>query len=80
MVQAFLLLITNMMSSSVDRQALQQFNDLPIDDPHFKHNGDYASHLADLLEANNMANIDEMVRVWARANEDTYSVFYLDHP
>ena len=68
------------MSSSVDRLALQQFNNLPIDDPHFKQLDDYTSHLADLLESNNINNIDEMVRVWARANEDTYSSFYLDHP
>ena len=68
------------MSSSVDRQALQQFNNLPIDDPPSKQLDDYASHLADLLESNNINNIDEMVRVWARANEDTYSLFYLDHP
>ena len=68
------------MSSSVDRTQLQQFVDLPLEDPHFKNLGDFSSHLADLLEANNVQNIDEMIRVWARSNDDTYSVFYLDHP
>jgi len=68
------------MSSSVDRTQLQQFVDLPLEDPQFKNLSDFSSHLADLLEANNVQNIDEMIRVWARANDDTYSVFYLDHP
>ena len=68
------------MSSSVNRTQLQQFVDLPLEDPQFKNLSDFSSHLADLLEANNVQNIDEMIRVWARANDDTYSVFYLDHP
>ena len=68
------------MSDSVDTQALQQFSDLPVEDPHFKQHVDFTNHLADLIEGNSVANIDEMVRVWARANDDKYSVFYLDHP
>ena len=78
--QAFLLLISNVSKGEINRDEIQNFQDLESSDSRFRSLEDFINHLGDLIEFNSIDNIDEMVRIWSRLNDKQYSIFYLENP